>query len=133
METKEAIEKLSNPVLYSKDDYANEEVLIELDTLEAGDIISLLQQGEKDKYLLNHRIKRNKVLEARIEALKVENVELKAYKQMLEDIRLECNDTLIEYPKNKITYSFNIIFKMFKQKYFPKKGGGGENSWTRLK
>ena len=125
METKEAIEKLSNPVLYSKDDYANEEVLIELDTLEAGDIISLLQQGEKDKYLLNHRIKRNKVLEARIEALKVENVELKAYKQMLEDIRLECNDTLIEYPKNKITYSFNIIFKMFKQKYFPKKGGGG--------
>ena len=124
METKEAIEKLSNPVLYSKDDYANEEVLIELDTLEAGDIISLLQQGEKDKYLLNHRIKRNKVLEARIEALKVENVELKAYKQMLEDIRLECNDTLIEYPKNKITYSFNIIFKMFKKKYFPKKGGG---------
>jgi len=124
METKEAIEKLSNPVLYSKDDYANEEVLIELDTLEAGDIISLLQQGEKDKYLLNHRIKRNKVLEARIEALKVENVELKAYKQMLEDIRLECNDTLIEYPKNKITYSFNIIFKMFKQKYFPKKRGG---------
>ena len=39
---------------------------------------------------------------------------------MSEDIRLELNDTLIEYPKNKTTYSFNIIFKMFKQKYFPK-------------
>ena len=42
------------------------------------------------------------------------------YRQMLEDIRLECNDTLIEFPKSKITYSFNDIFKMFKQKYFPK-------------
>ena len=82
MEVKEAIdflERLQNPHL--------EWLKKHNDNID--EIISLLQQGEK-------------------------------YRQMLEDIRLECNDTLIEFPKSKITYSFNDIFKMFKQKYFPK-------------
>ena len=70
---------------------------------EGNKVISLLKQGEADN-----------------KELKIVKEELKKYRQMLEDIRLECNDTLIEFPKSKITYSFNDIFKMFKQKYFPK-------------
>ena len=54
MKTKEAIEKLSNPIHFDKDfGFVNDEVLIELDTLEAGDIIALLQRGEKYEKMFN--------------------------------------------------------------------------------
>jgi len=85
MEIKEAIEFVRE-IKHSGNGYGNSYIS---DFNKLKDIISLLQQGDK-------------------------------YREMLEDIRLECNDTLIEFPKSKITYSFNDIFKMFKQKYFPK-------------
>ena len=85
MEVKEAIEFVRE-IKHSGNGYGNSYIS---DFNKLKDIISLLQQGDK-------------------------------YREMLEDIRLECNDTLIEFPKSKITYSFNDIFKMFKQKYFPK-------------
>ena len=48
MKVKEAIEKLSNEVVFNEDyGFVNDEVLIELDTLEASQIIGLLKQGEK--------------------------------------------------------------------------------------
>lgn len=91
MKTKEAIKFISKHIadFRERTEDADDKEGCKKLIMEAKGVISLLQQGE-------------------------------AYKEMLEDIRLECNDTLIEYPKNKTTYSFNIIFKMFKQKHFPK-------------
>ena len=50
MKVKEAIERLNSRVLFNGDyGFVNEEVLIELDTLEASEIIALLKRGEKYK------------------------------------------------------------------------------------
>ena len=87
---------------------------------ETNEVVSLLEQGENYKELCEKGESDFNILVKKWDKLYEENKINKKYKAMLEDISLELNDTLIEYPKNKTTYSFNIIFKMFKQKHFPK-------------
>lgn len=97
----EAIEKLSNPVHFDKDfGFANDEVLIELDMLEAGDIISLLQQGEADS-----------------KELKIVKEELKKVWQMWEKLYKE-----LDYHSGDAHYkNAKILADRIKQEFFPKK------------
>lgn len=85
MRTKEAIETLSRRVVFHEDfGFVNNETLIELDTLEANEIIELLKRGGKYekmfkifvqfifnwRYPISHKVMRDKVRELRQRYLK---------------------------------------------------------------